>query len=173
MATTTPNNGWAVPTSTDYVKDGATAIETLGDAIDASVGTGLLAWISYTPTFTNLTVGNGTLTSKYCIIGKTMFLRFDLVGGSTSTITGVPTVTLPSGVTTSMVTVQPVGVANVFQAGNVPFSAVTMIASSTTITPYLYNSTGTYSFYTAVASGVPATFGNGHILSMRATIEVN
>lgn len=37
MATTTPNFGWSVPTSTDYVKDGAVAIETLGDAIDASL----------------------------------------------------------------------------------------------------------------------------------------
>lgn len=37
MATTTPNFGWAVPTSTDLVKDGATAIETLGDSIDASL----------------------------------------------------------------------------------------------------------------------------------------
>ena len=36
MATTTPNYGWSVPTSTDLVKDGATAIETLGDSIDAS-----------------------------------------------------------------------------------------------------------------------------------------
>jgi hypothetical protein len=36
MATTTPNFGWVVPTSTDLVKDGATAIETLGDSIDAS-----------------------------------------------------------------------------------------------------------------------------------------
>ena len=37
MATTTPNFGWSVPTSTDLVKDGATAIETLGDSIDASL----------------------------------------------------------------------------------------------------------------------------------------
>lgn len=37
MATTTPNYGWPVPTSTDYVKDGATAIEALGDAIDSTV----------------------------------------------------------------------------------------------------------------------------------------
>lgn len=36
MATTTPNFGWSVPTSTDLVKDGATAIETLGDSIDAA-----------------------------------------------------------------------------------------------------------------------------------------
>ena len=37
MATTTPNFGWTVPTSSDLVKNGATAIETLGDAIDASL----------------------------------------------------------------------------------------------------------------------------------------
>jgi len=37
MATTTPNFGWPVPTSTDLVKDGATAIEALGDGIDASM----------------------------------------------------------------------------------------------------------------------------------------
>jgi hypothetical protein len=37
MATTTPNFGWSVPTSTDLVKDGAVAIETLGDSIDASL----------------------------------------------------------------------------------------------------------------------------------------
>jgi hypothetical protein len=36
MATTTPNFGWTVPTSTDLVKNGATAIETLGDSVDAS-----------------------------------------------------------------------------------------------------------------------------------------
>lgn len=37
MATTTPNYGWDVPTSTDYVGQGALAIETLGDDIDASL----------------------------------------------------------------------------------------------------------------------------------------
>jgi hypothetical protein len=38
MATTTPNFGFDVPTSSDYVKDGALAIETLGDDIDARFG---------------------------------------------------------------------------------------------------------------------------------------
>ncbi len=37
MATVTPNFSWPVPTSTDLVKDGATAIEALGDSIDASL----------------------------------------------------------------------------------------------------------------------------------------
>jgi hypothetical protein len=37
MATVTPVYNWPVPTSTDYVKDGATSIEALGDAIDSSL----------------------------------------------------------------------------------------------------------------------------------------
>jgi hypothetical protein len=49
MATTTPNYGWPVPTSTDLVKDGAVAIEALGDAIDATVfglGSGSLTLVT-------------------------------------------------------------------------------------------------------------------------------
>ena len=41
MATTTPNYGWSVPTSTDYVADGAVAIETLGDSVDSTLYTAL------------------------------------------------------------------------------------------------------------------------------------
>lgn len=37
MATVTPNFNWPVPVSTDLVKDGATAIEALGDSIDATM----------------------------------------------------------------------------------------------------------------------------------------
>ncbi len=37
MSTVTPNFNWPVPQSTDLVKDGATAIEALGDSIDASL----------------------------------------------------------------------------------------------------------------------------------------
>jgi hypothetical protein len=37
MATVTPNYQWVVPTSSDLVKNGATAIETLGDSVDASL----------------------------------------------------------------------------------------------------------------------------------------
>ena len=36
MATTTTNYGWDIPQSTDLVKDGATAIATLGQDIDTS-----------------------------------------------------------------------------------------------------------------------------------------
>ena len=41
MATTTTNYGWDIPQSTDLVKDGATAIATLGQDIDTSIYTAL------------------------------------------------------------------------------------------------------------------------------------
>jgi hypothetical protein len=59
MATTTPNYSWPVPTSTDLVKDGATAIEALGDAIDATVfGLPLSPLTGIIPT--SVAVGTGT-----------------------------------------------------------------------------------------------------------------
>ena len=37
MPTTTTNYGWSVPLSTDFVKDGATDIESLGDDVDSAL----------------------------------------------------------------------------------------------------------------------------------------
>ena len=68
MATTTPNYGWPVPTSTDYVKDGATAIEALGDAIDATVfglGTGLTLVTAQSFTTSAAVNVNSCFTSTY------------------------------------------------------------------------------------------------------------
>ena len=106
MATTTPNNGWSVPTSTDYVKDGADAIETLGDAIDASVGTGLLAWTSYTPVLTSQT---GSITSytvgeaKYVRLGKIGIVRFSVTITNNGTGATANSLSLPAGFTPSSV----------------------------------------------------------------------
>jgi hypothetical protein len=73
MATTTPNYGWTVPTSTDLVKDGATAIETLGDAIDASMNTALgtkkaMGVLLSTMSFSGVSsqsIPNNTFTATY------------------------------------------------------------------------------------------------------------
>jgi hypothetical protein len=59
MATTTPNYGWDVPTSTDYVAQGAVAIETLGDDIDATLWTALGGNYPGLRLVKKQTIGNG------------------------------------------------------------------------------------------------------------------
>ncbi len=103
MATTTPNFGWPVPTSTDLVKDGATAIEALGDSIDASLldlkgGTSgqVLAKNSNTDMdFVWVTDAAGDITGVTVIS--------PLTGGGTS---GTVTVGILSGTTSNLGAVQ-------------------------------------------------------------------
>ena len=55
------------------------------------------AWTSWTPAWTNLTLGNGTVVAKYTQVGKTIMFRLKLTFGSTTSITAAfPGFTLPA-----------------------------------------------------------------------------
>lgn len=53
------------------------------------------SWQSWTPTWTNLTVGNGTVTAKYVQVGKSIQFKLSLVFGSSTAVSGSVSVTLP------------------------------------------------------------------------------
>jgi hypothetical protein len=53
------------------------------------------AWQTWTPSFTNLTVGNGTTTARYAQIGKTVIFSIKFVFGSTSSMGSGPTSNWP------------------------------------------------------------------------------
>jgi hypothetical protein len=113
MATTTPNFGWAVPTSTDLVKDGAVAIETLGDAIDASLvdlkggTTGqVLAKASGTDMDFTWTTSSAGMTNPMTTTGDTIYsssgstparLGIGSTGNVLTVAGGVPTWAAPAG----------------------------------------------------------------------------
>ena len=59
------------------------------------------AWTTYTPTISNLSIGNGTLTARYNKVGKTINVIFHFIFGSTTTITSSPNFTIPFNVATS------------------------------------------------------------------------
>jgi hypothetical protein len=54
------------------------------------------AWVSFTPSWTNLTVGNGTNTGFYCQIGKLVIFRTSFTFGSSSSIGTGPSITPPT-----------------------------------------------------------------------------
>lgn len=65
-------------------------------------GTGTTwAWQTWTPTWTNLTVGNATTIYRYKQIGKTVFVQIKLTFGNTSSMGTGPRFTLPVGENTT------------------------------------------------------------------------
>jgi len=97
MATTTPNYGWTVPTSTDYVKDGATAIETFGDAVDASLytinnGSGKVGLH-----LLNTTSFSGAATSIVDSIFNSTYENYKIEYNITSTASGLIRIRLRDG----------------------------------------------------------------------------
>lgn len=53
------------------------------------------AWTSYTPTWTNLTIGNATVSAKYQQIGKMVDVVIEMVWGSTTSATDIWYPSLP------------------------------------------------------------------------------
>lgn len=102
MATNFPTSvdNFTNPTANDSLNlpSHSTQHANANDAIEAIEGVlvpAVNAWTAYTPTFTNLTVGNGTVNAFYSKIGKTVLVRLRFVFGSTSSISGELQATLP------------------------------------------------------------------------------
>ena len=54
------------------------------------------AWATWTPTWTNITIGNAVVTGRYTQIGKTVHASLDVTFGTTSTTNGsLQSFTLP------------------------------------------------------------------------------
>jgi hypothetical protein len=89
MATTTPNYGWSVPTSSDYVAQGAVAIETLGDSVDATLFTALGGAYPGMRLIKKQTVGTGVssvvITDAFSASYENYKILYNNGVGSTST----------------------------------------------------------------------------------------
>ena len=162
MATTTTNNGWDIPQSTDLVKNGATAIATLGQDIDTAVGTGLLAWTAYTPTLTNITKGTGpTEAYHYAQLGKQVIVRGSITLGTGGTLSGSPRFSLPVNASTNQAThAGPIGLAQ-FTDASAPGTdtfGYAFLFSNTTVQLSIFNAAGTYLTFSSLSSTVPITW---------------
>lgn len=169
MATTT-NNGWETPDDTDLVKDGALAIRTALNGVDTSVGTGLLAWTSYTPTFTNFTLGNGTITlAKYAKLGKIVTVKLFVTLGSTSSVSGRIGISLPVTATSDN-TDRAVSICGLI-AGGVSATGFATLGSTTRCDLYALVANTTYVTNSNTAFNIPGTWTTGNAFSTVFTYE--
>ena len=149
------------------INDAVEAIQTKLGTGDHTVG----VWQDFTPTFTNITVGNGTLNARYCQINKFVAWTIELVFGSTTSVDG-------SGVTVTY----PVTASNAYQAGNggqvtcedassTDYWGTLFRNSTTRVGVYVGNASSTYLTFTSLAGSVPFLWATGDRLVIQDFYE--
>ena len=117
-----------------------------GAVLTAAEMNGIGETDTYTPTWTNLTVGNGTQTWKYTRVNNNILVLGSLVFGSTTSVTGVINHNFPIAADTTGSTAvigwasaQDTGVGTyplaIYQLNSTTFQLYTVAANSTNLGP--------------------------------------
>jgi len=152
---------WAMDTDILYIWDGSAATELYPGP----------AWTTWSPTLTNLTLGNGTVTAKYFKRGKTLDYRFKFVLGSTSAVGTAPRFSLPFAAHGDYVVQQDLGGYSVLvDAGiNLYTGSVRFVSDLSNVEFVL---TGTNGVHGVVNATTPFTFATNDGLRAYGRLEL-
>ena len=152
---------------------GTTDTQTLTNkTLTAPAATGSLAsfggaWTPFTPTLTNMTIGNGTLSGYYAQIGKTVHYSVRVVCGTTTSISGAVSMALPTAARAS--TTYPGSAVFYDSSAGATVGGVADLSGSSVapITP----PTTAGGYWVQMTSTVPFLFAAGDIVSLAGTYE--
>ena len=120
-------------------------------------------WTTWTPTRTNITIGNGTETARYLESNGTIFVHYKLVWGSTTSLSGNPDFTLP--VTGKSTSDNFFGTANLRDAGVLSyFGQIEIFDAGAKFKFGAISASSTYTENAGVSATVPFTWGTGDIM---------
>jgi len=125
------------------------------------------AWNAFTPSWANITIGNGTNVGFYKQIGKAVFVRTKLTFGTTSAMGTAPEMTLPvTSVNYGATLTDWLGLA--YLQGNL---GVVRWRTTTTVDPTVINTASTYGGQNGVNATIPVTWASTNVLSMDFNYE--
>jgi hypothetical protein len=129
------------------------------------------AYTAWTPSFDNFTLGNGTVTARYILIGKHCHAFARVTFGSTSAMSGAGLqITFP--VAPAYQPNDPVGIAALNDNGTAVLTASVWAVSTTKIRIQAIRSDGTYVGYGDISSTVPFTWTTGDQFFVNLCYEV-
>lgn len=147
-----------------------TAAELNAEIRDAIVGV-QAAWTAYTPTLTNITLGNGTLNFAWSRIGHTIFARGQFVAGSTTTYSaGTLALSLPTTPIAAITTVggYPIGTGIIQNSGSATRAGCTaLVTTAGTVNFMLDNSAAN----TLINNATPGAWSTSGMISLNAMYE--
>lgn len=119
------------------------------------------AGISYTPTLTGLTIGNGTNTASYVQIGKVVYVEGKILFGTTTSITGDVKISLPVNTADSYLT----NIVHYLDWGTTEYTGYAMVeGTNNSIILRIQNVAGTYPVRANISATVPHTWANQDII---------
>lgn len=130
---------------------------------------------SWSPSYANLTIGNGTVEAKYIQIGKTIFAHWFFQMGTTSAVGTSPTISPPvtplASYYTTFGTSPNVGNSRLIAAG-VGYVGNVVFLTSSTLTAFAFNASATYTTETAITAAIPNTWASGNQMFWAFSYEV-
>jgi hypothetical protein len=128
-------------------------------------------WTTWTPSYTNVTVGNGTVTARYIKIGTTCFGYWILVWGTTTSFAGAPLISTPVTASSSLGNNLIVGDAVFLDSGTALYPGHVRLSGTGNLSPLTINTAGTYNVESTISATVPFTFGSADTTSIHFRFE--
>ena len=130
-----------------------------------------ISWTTWSPSYSNLTIGNGTVVARYAYSGGLVILEYQLTWGSTSSFTGNPTIgNLPYNPKNRGAAIGHLQAANV----NRPWF-VSWAAAASSIQLYAFTTDSTYAGQAALSNSIPGSWSSvsEDYLGIYAVYEAN
>lgn len=145
------------------------AIQALADAFSGGV-----AWSSWVPTWTGLTLGNGVVVAKYQRVGKLIVARLNIIFGTTTSVSGSIIFSLPvnRAAFAGSLGLTPIGHCRLFDT-SAPATLEGVIISTTVGTALVgvHDSSGTYLVGVGTGTTTPFTWATGDEISLQIAYE--
>jgi len=128
--------------------------------------------VAFTPSISNLTIGNGTRTGTYVLINKTVYFQANVTFGTTTTLVGNADITLP---------VAPTG-RTLFDTINISCNFIKasptaiylgyglVVGSTVRLVATLTN--GTYAVQADLSATAPFTWGNNDMITVAGNYQI-
>lgn len=130
------------------------------------------SWQTWSPTFTNFTLGNGTIDAAYIKIGKLVHYRLHITLGSTSSISaGGVKFSLPVTSKTLTMYRDVIGIGLIDDTGVGNYLAIVLQMSATLAQLFSISAAGAYGILGGFDPSSPFTFGNGDSVQINGSFE--
>ena len=126
-------------------------------------------WTAFTPTWTTgYTRGNGVTSSSYVRIGKTVIVAIQEALGSTSSVTGSLTVTMPvAGANVARVNAYGM----ILDSGTALYAIIPYAVTASSLEIYATNATTTYASSAGITATIPMTWAANDLIRVTAIYD--